>query len=247
VILCTSERPDPYLNVIMHCRLALDTTDFVLVAVGDHVDPILSDKAARISDDISTLVANLSGGRYWWRNQKDSSVRTEQLEGPERFARVFDALGWGSLHISRLGLAEEELGQFLSDEAGKGSSFDVTGCKNSLVAGVSAALVSRGGSPIYTWEFRKTPTFGQADLLPALEPSQYVYIDLTSTPLLFAATRKVNAYSIGRRKFLVLSAGLAICFGMATLVASQTVVLLILTVLASFASILSAFSFFLRE
>jgi hypothetical protein len=160
---------------------------------------------------------------------------------------VTEALGWGSLRIGRLGTSEDQLREFLYEEAASGSSFDVTACKNSLVAGVTASLVARGGSQIYTFQLRRPPTFGQGDLLPALEPSQYAYRDLSSSSLLVDAVQKVNQFRLDRRSFLVASLVLAVVFGVSTLALSDSVVFLHLTGMASFASMVSALTFFLRE
>jgi hypothetical protein len=226
--------------------MTLNYRDFVLVAVGDEIHPDLTDKAARIVDDLSLLVASLCEGRYWKRNS-DGSASEVPLADPERFTKVIEALGWGSLRIGRVGITEDDLHSFLDEEASRGASFDVTSSKNALVAVSTALLVARGACPIYTFELKRKPTYGQYDLLPALEHSQYVYRDLSSVPLLARAVKKVNAYRLDRRAFLLVSVGVGAAFALVTLSMSQTVVFSLLTGFASFASIVSALSFFLRE
>lgn len=246
VILCTSERPDPYFNVITHAVLSLGISDFELVAVGDEIHPDLTDRAAMIANDLSTFVENLAAGKYWQKGRDRSDV-IEDLIHPERFSRVINDLKWGSLKIGRMGLPEDRLHGLLQTEISRASAFDVTSCKNSAVAGATAWLVSRGGSPIYTFELRKPPTHGQADLLPAMDPGHYSYRDLSTSPLLEDAVKTVNAFTLNRQKFFYVSILLAIIVGLISLTFSQTIVFSVVTALASFASIISALTYFLRE
>jgi hypothetical protein len=247
VILCTSDRPDPYFNVIAHASLVLGIREFLLVAVGDDIRPELAERAAMIADELSKFVEQLAAGKYWRRDHASGMETVEDLTRADRFSSVVDELGWGSLRISRVGLPEDRLNELLQKEVSEGAAFDVTSCKNSAVAGAVAWLVSRGGSPIYSFELRKTPTYRQDDLLPAMEHGQYMYRDLSTSPLLEDAVRKVNAFSLNREKFFYVSLLLAIVVGLISMSFSQTVAFSVVTAFASFASIISALTFFLRE
>jgi hypothetical protein len=239
VIFCTSLRPDPYFNVIAHAVVSLEIRDFVLVVVEDGLSP-KGATAAKLADDLGMFVQNL-------RVAGDGTEGTTSAEDAVKFSRYTDLIGWESLKIARMGISEDGLSDFLAAEAALGSSFDVTSCKNSVVAGVTAALVSRGGSPIYSFEFRRKPTFSQTDLLPLLDTSDYAYRNLADSALLSAALRKVNSFRFDRNVFLVVSVALAFVFGLSSLFLSQTIVFSLLTGFASFASIVSAFGFFLRD
>jgi len=221
--------------------------DFLLVAVGDEVNPTLEQKAAKLADDVSTLVRHLEAGRYWQHRSPEVSESLNDLREPERFSRVLKSINWGSLQIGRRGISENELPRFLETEVAVGSSFDVTSCKNSLVAGVTAALVARGRSSIYTFELRKLPTFDQYDLLPALEQQEYIYRNLSDAPLLANAVKHINSFSVNRKNFMMISAITAVFFALLAATLPQTAVFSLLTGFASFASVVSALSFFLRE
>ena len=246
VILCTSERSDPYFNVIAHSVIHLGLRDFLLVVIGDAVDPKLTEKAGHLADDLSTMVSALGQGEYW-RRESDGTEHRERLRDREPFDRMLERLRWGSLSIARSGVPEDKVGELLRREVARGAAFDVTACKNSLVAGASAALVASGGSPIYTFEMRKRPTFGQADLLPMLDNDDYFYRDLRTAPLLASAIKTVNRFRITRRNFIAIAVVLAVLFGLLSLSLSQTALFALLTGFASFASIVSALALFVRD
>lgn len=247
VILCTSARPDPYFNVIAYAALSRGIRDFALVAVGDDIGTELQHKAASVADDLSKFVDELRLGRYWSRNRSDGSELSKPLPDMDPFARTVDELDWGSLRITRTYIHEDDLRVLLAEEAAAGSSFDVTSCKNSVVAAAAAWLVSRGGSPIYSFDLKKTPTYGFDDLLPAMESTDYVYRDLSRSVVLADATRKVNSFTLRRRQFLTIALVVAVIIGLVSLQFSETVAFSVLTGFASFAGITSAMALFVRE
>lgn len=247
VLLCSSMKPDPYFNVICHAGIEMGISSFLLVVIGDDSKAERSESAAHLERNLNTFVGQLERGNYWRRDPHSGPDDVSQLAQPELFARVVERLGWSSLRIERVGLNEDDLAVLLSDEAAKGSAFDVTACKNSAVAGAVAWLVSRGGSPVYTFELRKPQTFDAEDLLPSLKPGDYRYRNLAASPLIADATREVNTFKIQRRTFLIASILVGLLVGLLSLTFSDTVAFSILTGLASFASIMSATSLFVRS
>jgi len=247
VIFCTSVRPDPYFNVVAHAVSFQGIRDFSLVAVGDDFATEMQQKAASVADDLSRFVEELRLGGYWTRDQSDGSERIEPLPDPAPFVDAVNDLDWGSLSIGRAYVREEDLQALLAKEAGLGSAFDVTSCKNSVVAAATAWLVSRGGSPIYTFDLRRTPTYGFEDLLPAMAPSDYEYRDLSRSALLVDATRKVNSLSLRRKQLLWIAILAAVVVGFVSLRFSETVAFSVLTALASFASITSGMALLVRS
>lgn len=247
VIFCTSTRPDPYLNVVLHGALSLGFGEFALVAVDDSSSMQGADVATKVYESLSALVQCLRSGKYPSVAASGNVPNLLPLKDPEPFVESMKVANWDSLAISRRGLKEEELLEFLEAEFAAGSSFDVTACKNSLVAGLAAALVARGKSEIYSFDLLKTPSFGPADLYPLLLPADFVYRRLSDAPLIQDSLTRVKKFSIGRKQFLVCALILALLFAIVSAYFPQTLVFSILTGFASFAGIASAVSVFTRD
>lgn len=171
----------------------------------------------------------------------------QAVSDPAAVNTFLNRLGWGALTIGRRSVTESGLADLLKAESKAQSAFDVTACKNSAVAGAVAWLVSRGGSPIYSFESKKRPTYGAADLLPLLANDEYVYRDLSQSPLVKAASSRVNFWTLKRKQFLLWSAAAAVVFALVTTTLSQSVAFSVLSGVASFASIVSIFAIFVRE
>jgi hypothetical protein len=247
VIFCTSARPDPYLNVILHGALSLGFREFALVAVDDSSAPRGAEVAARAYENLSRLVDVLRSGEYSSALSNGLLSNPLPLDDPQVFIRSLDVSNWDSLAISRRGLKEEELLGFLEAELADGSSFDVTACKNSLVAGIAAALVARGRSEIYTFDLMKAPTYGPDDLYPSLRSADFIYRRLSDAPLMQDSLTRVKRFSLERKQFLVWALILAVVVSLLSIYFPETVVFSLLTGFASFAGIASAINVFTRN
>ncbi|PPL18643.1 hypothetical protein GY24_10215 [Microterricola pindariensis] len=159
----------------------------------------------------------------------------------------FEEIVWGRLQFTYLSVQEKELTQFLRDQRAAGAAFDVTACRNSVLAGAVAWLVSRGGSPIHTFEINTAQVFGEADLLPYLGADQYTYRDLSKSPLIRGATRRINAGTIHRRRFWLISAAVAASVGLLAFMMPVDLSTPILAAAATFATIMSGVGLVVRS
>jgi hypothetical protein len=160
-------------------------------------------------------------------------------------ADFFANVPWGSLTL-RL-LREHDLKAFLRDQHAAGAVFDVTACKNVTLAGAVAWIVSRGGSPIHTFEFQRALTFGESDLLPYLGESDVSYRDLSESALIRGATRRINVGTVHKRRFWLLSGAIAIVVAFLSFFLPPAFANPVLAGAATFATIMSGVGLIIRN
>jgi hypothetical protein len=245
VILASSLRPDVYFNIIGH-NARQGVTQFVLAAVGDLPGQTSEDQATVLQQSLTRFVQELMQSVYL-RLPNTSGNAGVPLEHPEEMTAFFRDVSWGGLQFTYRSVEEGQLVDFLREERALGSAFDVTACKNSVLAGAVAWLVSRGGSPIHTFEIKTIQHFGQGDLLPYLQPSQFAYRDLSSSALIRRATRRINAGTIHKRRFWFISVLVAAAVGLLTFLVPVALATPILAAAATFATIMSGVSLVIRN
>jgi len=245
VILASSLRPDVYFNIIAH-NARQGVSQFVVAAVGDLPGEVPEDQSTALQHGINRFVEGLMRSVYI-RVPESASNPEIPLDQPNEMADFFQEISWGRLQLTYRSVPETDLTDFLKEERAAGAAFDVTACKNSVLAGAAAWLVSRGGSSIYSFEIRTAQVFGERDLLPNLLPSQFVYRDLSNSRLIRGATRYVNAGTIRKQRFWLISAGVAIAVGLITFMVPDEFATPFLATAATFATIMSGVALVVRN
>jgi hypothetical protein len=245
VILASSPRPDVYFNVIAH-NAEKGITNFVIATIGDNDESASQKRAADLNRDLTHFVAELQSSRYLKFSTVPGTIGTP-LANPAPIDNFFAKVPWGSLTLTFGMLMERDLKTFLRDQHSAGAAFDVTACKNATLAGAVAWIVSRGGSPIHTFESHRQLTFGEADLLPYLEESDFTYQDLSNSVLIRGATRRINVGTVHRRRFWLISAGVAVAVAFLTLLIPPTLANPVLAGAATFATIMSGVALLIRN
>ncbi|MFG6445857.1 hypothetical protein ACFXQA_11370 [Microbacterium sp. P07] len=243
VILASSPKPDVYFNVITH-NARQGVRKFVIAVVGA---PNGNSAQARINleQKFNEFVAALMDSHYIATRDGSAAVTTP-LAKPSPMKRLLTEIDWGSLELTYRTLEESELRDFLVEQRRADAAFDVTACKNRVLAGAVAWLVSRGGSPIHSFEVSKSLGFAESDLLPYLNASDYSYPDLSSSRLIRSATRRVNAGTVHKKWFWVIAVGVALFVGGLTLWLPAEVATPIFAATATFATIMSAVGLVVR-
>ncbi|WP_153001418.1 hypothetical protein [Microbacterium testaceum] len=160
--------------------------------------------------------------------------------------KFFADVNWGSLDILFRSIEEADLRDFLVEQRRVNAAFDVTACRNKELAGAVAWLVSRGGSPIHSFEVRKRMTYTESDLLPYLDTSDYAYPDLSGSRLIRSATRRVNLGTIHKSWFWVLAVVVALVVGALALWLPEQIATPVFASAATFATIMSAVGLLVR-
>jgi hypothetical protein len=241
VILASSSRPEAYFNIIGH-NARQGVRRFVIATLTGANTQSSSELAQNLQINLAALVAGLSRGVHVGPPQDP-----KPLAQPHEMAAFLEEIKWGDLQFTYLPVQEEALADFLKEHQGDGAAFDVTTCNNSNLADAVAWLVSRGGSPIRTFEILRTQTFDQKDLLPYLSPAQYRYHDLADSQLIRGAIRKVNAGTIHKKRFWWISAFVALAAGAVAYYFPEDLSGPILAAAATFATIVSTVSVIVRN
>jgi hypothetical protein len=243
IILASSRRPDTYFNIIAHNALQ-GVDDFVIAAIGDSPGETATQRVIVLNRDITGFVDGLTKSHY----TTFGAPRTEKpLDSPQEMENLLERISWGRLQFSYVAITDDNLENFLKDNLNAGVSFDVTACKNTALAPTVAWIVSRGGSPIQTFDIMKELTFAEQDLLPYLGTGDYRYADLSKSSLIRDATRRVNAGTISRRTFWVISFVAASIVAAVTFFAPSNLSTPILAAAATFATVMSGVSLIVRN
>ncbi|MBS0024490.1 hypothetical protein [Microbacterium paraoxydans] len=232
-----------YFNVIAH-NARQGVREFIVAVVGApggdapqakiNLERKFSDFIAALRD--SNYISTIDG----------SAGPAAPLAEPTAMKQFFDDLNWGSLDVFFQTIEEADLRDFLAEQRRLGAAFDVTACRNKELAGAVAWLVSRGGSPIHSFELRKRMTHTETDLLPYLKSSDYAYPDLSSSRLIRSATRRVNLGTIHKTWFWVISVVVAVIVGGLTIWLPEQIATPVFAAAATFATIMSAVGLLVR-
>ncbi|KRD53937.1 hypothetical protein [Microbacterium sp. Root280D1] len=242
VILASSPTPDVYFNVISH-NARLGVNQFVIAVVGMPGLKTPAQTRLDIEHKLHAFVDSLIKGDYRSSANFDEPA---PLTKPRPMKQFFDEVTWGALDFQYKTLEESELRDFLTQQRAANASFDVTACKNAVLAGAVAWLVAKGGSPMHTFEIKRKMTHGQGDLYPYLKPAEFEYRDLSDSVLIRKATWRVKLATINRAKFWTLAVILTVAMGLATLFLPPNATASIFAVLATLATVLSAAGIFIR-
>lgn len=244
-ILASSPNPDVYFNVI--ARNSQDgVRKFVIAIVGMPGNEPAADISNGFQQRFNAFINGLAVNQYT-PTRGGKLAEPIALENPKPMLSFMKKADWVNLDIRYTTVEEKNLRKFLAEERKAGAAFDVTACKNSAVAGAVAWLVSRGGSPIHTFEMKKKMSFGQSDLYPYLRPADFEYTDLSKSKLVRSATLRVNLATMNRTRFWVLAGFLTAAVATASALLPPTWSTPIFAAAATLASILSAANIFIRD
>lgn len=205
-ILVTSDRPDPYINVITHALLHSPPAEIRFVGIKEHeysneqVDQQVSATLAAIFK----MFDSLAHGQYvdpdnpvieadWCSTYKSCM---EKLENTPTTTMVVQ---WSEL--------DKELGNWVA--AGR-PKFDVTTLKKNLLIDVVALLLARGCTEVYSFELLKKPTYDDRDLIHALTPNQYKYRGIAESRHVETARRRMVSRSLTFRSIAWLTIAIGI-------------------------------------
>ncbi|WP_155884640.1 hypothetical protein [Actinomadura flavalba] len=169
-------------------------------------------------------------------NTKDRAVYEKCLEKLDSIEVIATVVSW------------PDLDRKLTDLMSTGRPmFDVTTLKKNLLVDVTALLLSRGFSDVYSFELMKDPSYNDGDLIHALGDADYRYRSLAESRHVETARRRMVSRSFRFRTVAWLT--LAITIIVASVQAffphgwAQSTV----TVIATVASIVGWLYFFRRD
>ncbi len=210
-IFVTSERPDQYLNSIIHCFLHESVRKVVFLYIrgfgGNPPGSYDVNKGLSLSvfRKVQSLLELLSQGtyRYFVGQKTGEMVSLQQLYQPTDYAllkntykQCLDAdIRWEYTDIDYLNL-RDELAQIHKKEPD--SMFDVTAIRKSYLGDIVACCIVEGIHSLYTFDLKIDPNFDEpwTMLIHELrtddkEQSRYQYADIVDTPVFKACSKSV--------------------------------------------------------
>lgn len=268
-IFVTSERPDQYLNPILHCIDNENITKVVLVdVIGKTPDDIKTDKG--ISDvvlrNIQVLLeglARLGIYRFFVGKRKNEQVDLRLYTNDIDPIKVFynrmleKKIKWEHTDIEYLKL-KEELEHIVS--VYPSVLFDVTAFDKSMIGDmVSIGIVSKIKN-INTFDLTVRPDFDEPwntlyhKLKPQISPknerseSGYKYVNIIKTPIFNECEKGILLNTLPFRISAILASLLVVIFVIISLLkGSQNIAIIVLGVVASIVTIWSALVPFLAK
>ncbi len=264
-IFATSERPDQYLNPILHCIDNENITKVVLVnIVGKTPDGTASDKG--ISDTVLRNVqvlweglARLGKYRFFVGKRKDEQVdlalHTDNVDTIKNFySRMLEKkIKWEHTDIEYLRL-KDELERIIAEHPR--ALFDVTAFDKSMIGDmVSIGIVSKIQS-INTFDLTVRPDFDEPwntlyhnlRSIGELSKAGYKYVNIIKTPIFNECEKGILLNTIPFKISAILAPLLVLIFvGINILKGSQSNWIVGLGIVASFVTIWSALVPFLTK
>ncbi|MDF5713816.1 MAG: hypothetical protein PUP93_07965, partial [Rhizonema sp. NSF051] len=196
-IFVTTDRPDQYLNSIVHCILR-GTKRIVFIQIEDSkVEQI---QLNLLRTNVYNLIQNLSLGsyKYYTGDHKDTAIKLDNDYNPSELATLktlyipclIDNIKWEIDRIKYL-----ELKQYTSDllkQLGKNLILDVTAVNKAYIGDLFACCLLNNITELRTFELLIKPNFNKPwkMLIHNLEEDkQYRYLNLVETPIFKESTR----------------------------------------------------------
>lgn len=190
-IFVTTDRPDPYLNPILHCIIR-GTTRIVFVQIEDSkIDQV---QLNLLRANVYDLIKNLSLGfyKYYTGNHKDTLFALDTVYSSSELARLkaqyipclTDNIKWDIERIKYL-----ELRKYISSLNKKSDRkiiFDVTSVTKVYIGDILACCLLEDVRELRTFEFLIIPNYEKPwkMLIHELEESkQYRHLNLVETPI----------------------------------------------------------------
>ena len=243
-IFVTAARPDPYINVLVHVlrQYAVSAVHYVAVIEHDYTTEQMEERLSDIETNVGILLNQLSDGFY-----DDRSIEVEPgwilvyKECRDKLDRIpvqRVSVPWNDL--------DARLKKFIS---GSRVMFDVTTLKKNLLVDVTALLLSRGFTELFSFEVITSgpPKFDEFGLIHALSPNGYRYRSLAESKHVERARNRLVAHSVTFRTLLLVTCAVGLAVLTIQVFFSNTILESIIVALATIAAIAGLLSTLLRD
>ncbi|MBD2898406.1 hypothetical protein amrb99_73760 [Actinomadura sp. RB99] len=191
-IFASSDRPDPYVNVLVHALSTYPLVEVRFIGIREHeysneqVDGRVNATLTAVYARLEELASGLSGEDY------SPSV---DMNGRALYRTCLEKLE--DVQVGASVISWPELDQRLGRLAAHGRPmFDVTTLKKNLLMDVVALLLSRDCSDVFNFELLKAPNYDERDLIHALRPNEYKYRSIAESRHIEAARRRMVSRSM---------------------------------------------------
>lgn len=198
-IFVTSERPDQYLNPVVHCLLYEQVSSIIFVHIKNFggVTPINGSNekgiSGKVSRNVQMLLESLSKGVYRFFDSQDDktvdlkNIYIERIEGiKEIYKQCLDIeVNWSHRDIDYLDLRKKLA---LAKKEGD-CIFDITAIGKSFLGDILAASIIEGINNLFTFELKTKPNFDEPwtilfhDLKVDGGKNKYQYVNIVNTPI----------------------------------------------------------------
>lgn len=184
-IFTTSERPDPYINVIAHCAANYQYLNQVtLIGITEDRGKILSetDRLKRIKQNITDRLDELSDGKYRKKIDDQQTLSDIQMEPADR--KRYSSLKGLTIETKVLDyqILEKEISSLIHSPDACEHIFDVTAVAKGYLVDVYVILRFKNISAVHTFEIFKKLSFDERDLIHNLVYKKtYAYTCLAET------------------------------------------------------------------
>lgn len=256
-IFITSDRPDQYLNPILHCLQYRNISKIVFLQVENRPDseddPTISAKTVR--QNVESLLSSLADqGKYKYLTgkDKDKEVELRSVYAPDqaasikqqyyllknrKFSCTEDDVDYSKLRERLIKIRKEE----------PESIFDVSAIRKSYLSDILAMAVVEKIDSVYTIDLNRGPNFDEPwkSLFHELEfkkrgSNGYKYIQLTTTPIFNNCMKSILILQFPFILSLLIAAALLVTLIITSFIfGSSNWLVLIISSLATIASILS--------
>lgn len=170
-IFVTSERPDQYLNSVVHCYLHRNISKIVFLYIKGTGDPEIGTNPNRgvslsVSRNVQSLLEQLANGKYkFYRGSGEEPIvdlggvyQPPDLAVLKRiYKQCLDAdLRWENIDVEYSAL-RAELSKINKREPN--SVFDVTAVSKAFLGDIVACCIVEGIHSLYTFELKRKPDF----------------------------------------------------------------------------------------
>jgi len=197
VLFVTSERPDQYLNPVVHCLLYEQVSKIVFIYIKGFGNTATNSNergiSGKVSRNVQILLESLSKGVYRYFDIPDNdtvdlkSIYSERIEGIKGIYKdcLEKDVNWSHRDINYLDLRKElALAKKETD-----SIFDITAVGKSYLGDILAASIIEGISNLHTFDLRVKPNFDEPwlmlfhDLKIDSSKDKYQYVNIVNTPI----------------------------------------------------------------
>src|SRR5437588_4055824 len=211
----TSDRPDQYLNTILHCLQDENPSEVVFLGVKNRPGNDISSSAKLVRENVELLLSSLASGKYKYFTgiKKGNEDDLQKYYPLDRLATISEK--YASAKARKVSWSDKEIDYFkLREELARihktepKSIFDVSAVSKSYLGDIFAIGVVEGIDNICTFNLNRGPNFDKPweSLFHELDfrkPGNkgYDYVNLTKTHIYDKCTKSI----LIRQPSLVLS------------------------------------------
>ena len=225
----TSERPDQYLNSIVHCTLYEGVKDIVFLHIrglekassqwSGAEDRGISAVVLRNVQVLLDCLAIVREYRYFVGEKSGERISLQEIYPQERvmsvqrmYKQCLDVVNWRHRDVSYLDL-RKELAQIHRKEPD--SIFDVTAIKKRYLGDIIAASIIEGIQKLYTFDMKASPNFDEPwtmlfhDLHADVpESRRYQYVNIVDTLVFRECSNSILVRTLPLKISLIAAVGL---------------------------------------